>query len=64
MVSRDVRPYAVAVGNPAREVKRRFDDATVEELLAIRWWDWDAAKITRNVQVIADGRPEQLRDCL
>ncbi len=63
VVSRDVRPYAIAVGNPAREVKRRFDDATVEELLAVRWWDWDPAKITRNVQIIADGRPDQLRGC-
>ena len=63
VVSRDVRPYAIAVGNPAREVKRRFDDETVEELLAIRWWDWDPAKITRNVQIIGDGRPDQLRGC-
>ena len=63
VVSRDVRPYAVAVGNPAREVKRRFDDATVADLLEIRWWDWDIAKITRNLHTIADGRPEQLRDC-
>ncbi len=63
VVSRDVRPYAVAVGNPATEVKRRFDDATVEALLEIRWWDWDAAKITRNVEVIGNGRPEDLRDC-
>ena len=63
VVSRDVRPYAIAAGNPAREVKRRFDDDTVEELLAIRWWDWDPAKITRNVQIIGDGRPDQLRGC-
>ena len=63
VVSRDVRPYAIAAGNPAREVKRRFDDATVEALLDIRWWDWDAAKITRNIQVIGDGTPEQLREC-
>ena len=63
VVSRDVRPYAIAVGNPAREVKRRFDDDTVEDLLAIRWWDWDPAKITRNVQIIGDGRPDQLRGC-
>ena len=63
MVSRDVRPYAIVAGNPAREVKRRFDDATVAELLEIRWWDWDIAKITRNIQVIGDGRPDQLRGC-
>jgi chloramphenicol O-acetyltransferase type B len=40
VVARDVRPYAVVVGNPAREVKRRFADEHVERLLRIRWWDW------------------------
>ena len=63
VVTREVRPYAIVAGNPAREVKRRFDDATVAELLEIRWWDWDIAKITRNIQVIGDGRPDQLREC-
>jgi len=63
VVSRDVRPYAIAAGNPAREVRRRFDDETVAELLKIRWWDWDVAKITRNLQIISEGRPDQLRDC-
>ena len=63
VVSRDVRPYAVVVGNPAREVRRRFSDAEVDTLLEIRWWDWDIAKITRNLQVIGDGTPEQLKAC-
>ena len=40
VVAADVRPYAVIVGNPAREVRRRFPDAVVDQLLAIRWWDW------------------------
>ncbi len=64
VVSRDVRPYAIVAGNPAREVKRRFDDATIDSLLEIRWWDWDIAKITRNIQTIGDGSPEQLRECM
>jgi chloramphenicol O-acetyltransferase type B len=40
VVTRDVRPYAVVAGNPAREVRRRFDDSTAEQLLADPWWDW------------------------
>ena len=40
VVTKDVRPYAVIAGNPGREVKRRFDDATVDRLLAMAWWDW------------------------
>ena len=52
VVTRDVAPYAVVAGNPAREVRRRFDEATVARLLAVAWWDWDAAKLTRNLDAV------------
>lgn len=52
VVTRDVRPYAVVAGNPAQEVRRRFDDATIARLLDIAWWDWDMARITRNLNAI------------
>jgi virginiamycin A acetyltransferase len=52
VVTRDVAPYAVVAGNPAREVRRRFDDATVAALLDIAWWDWPADRITRNLNAI------------
>lgn len=60
-VARDVPPYAVVVGNPARIVRMRFSDETVAELLAIRWWDWDAEKIGRNVAAIAGADIDALR---
>lgn len=41
VVAKDVAPYAVVVGNPAREIKKRFDEQTIRELLEIRWWDLD-----------------------
>lgn len=40
VVTRNVRAYAVVVGNPAREVKRRFSDDQIAQLLSIAWWDW------------------------
>jgi chloramphenicol O-acetyltransferase type B len=40
VVSRDVAPYAIVAGNPARTVRMRYDDETIERLLRIRWWDW------------------------
>lgn len=40
LVKTDVAPYAIVAGNPARQVRRRFDDATVERLLAVAWWSW------------------------
>jgi virginiamycin A acetyltransferase len=52
VVTRDVAAYAVAAGNPAREVRRRFDEATIAALLDIAWWDWPADRITRNLGAI------------
>ncbi|WP_287185219.1 CatB-related O-acetyltransferase [Rhodovulum sp.] len=52
VVAADVRPYAVVAGNPAREVRRRFDDATIARLLAIAWWDWPTDRIDRNLNAI------------
>lgn len=41
VVTKDVPPYAVVVGNPARVVKYRFDDQTIIRLLNSRWWNFD-----------------------
>jgi virginiamycin A acetyltransferase len=61
VVGGDVPPYAVAVGNPARIVRRRFDDPTVARLLALRWWDWDIEAITRNLEPLCTGRLDLIR---
>jgi virginiamycin A acetyltransferase len=52
VVVTDVPPYAIVGGNPARVIRLRFTDDVVADLLAIRWWDWDADKITRNLDAI------------
>lgn len=52
VVTRDVPPYAVIAGNPAKVVKVRFDTHTVERLLAVAWWDWPIDKVTRNLEAI------------
>jgi acetyltransferase-like isoleucine patch superfamily enzyme len=49
VVTRDVRPYAVAVGAPAREVRRRFSDEQVAALQQIAWWEWPMEAIERSV---------------
>ena len=43
VVTKDVEPYSIVVGNPARVTKKRFKDKTIEELLALKWWDLSIA---------------------
>ncbi len=51
-VTHDVPPFAISAGNPARVVKMRFDEKTVKRLIEIAWWNWDADRITRNLDAI------------
>ena len=46
VVARDVPPYTIVAGNPAREIKRRFDDTTIAQLLDLKWWDLDHDSVT------------------
>ncbi|MGI5950228.1 MAG: CatB-related O-acetyltransferase [Brooklawnia sp.] len=49
VVSKDVPPYAVVVGNPGRVVRLRFSPQTIEELLAEKWWDKDISELERDI---------------
>lgn len=61
VVARDVPPYAIVVGNPARVVRVRFDPGTVESLLSIRWWDWPVEKIMAHLPAIRGADIDALR---
>lgn len=45
VVTIDVPPYTLVAENPARIIKKRFDDNQIDELLKIRWWDWPIEEI-------------------
>lgn len=45
VVTKDVPPYCIVAGNPARIIRQRFTDKQIEKLLKIAWWTWDEKKI-------------------
>lgn len=52
-VTKDVEPYAIVGGNPAKELKKRFSDEKIKELMELKWWDWDVKKITENLEFLS-----------
>ncbi len=61
LVTKDVEPYTIVGGNPAREIRKRFDDKTIEFLLKLKWWDWPIEKITENLPLISQADIEALK---
>lgn len=52
VVVKDVPPYSIVGGNPARIIKQRFSDETIKALLKIAWWNWDIQKISAHLEQI------------
>lgn len=53
VVTKDVPPYAIVGGNPAKVIRYRYDEAVRETLLEIKWWDWPEADVRAAVPLIA-----------
>ena len=59
-VTKDVEPYTVVGGNPAKEIRKRFTENEINKLLKIRWWNWSIEKITKNVKKLTDNNIDDL----
>jgi virginiamycin A acetyltransferase len=62
LVTKDVDPYTIVGGNPAKSLRKRFDDKTIEFLLELAWWNWPIDKITENIMAITTGDLEDLKE--
>ena len=52
VVAKNIPPYAIAVGNPVRVVKYRFDEETIKKFMAVKWWSWDLKKLFQNAELL------------
>ena len=60
VVTKDVPPYTIVGSVPAKPIRRRFDDAVIARLEALRWWDWDEERIRRSIPAIQAGDVDAL----
>ena len=64
VVTKDVSPYTIVGGVPAKPIKRRFPEETISALLEIQWWNWSEERIARNIGAIQSGNIEQLKQAM
>jgi chloramphenicol O-acetyltransferase type B len=60
VVTKNMRPYEIWGGNPAKFIKKRFSDEDIEKLLQIKWWDWDLETLKRNLPYLRSNNVEEL----
>ena len=64
VVAGSIPPYTVAAGNPCKVIRRRFDDELTDYLLKLKWWDWSAEKIFKNMRALCSGDLQRIRNII
>lgn len=60
VVTKDVPPYTIVGGTPAKEIRKRFDADVIQQLLMLKWWNWSTDKIRQCLPYIAEGKMNEL----
>lgn len=60
VVIKDVPPYTIVGGTPAKEIRKRFDTEVIQQLLMLKWWDWSADNIRQCLPYIMEGKINEL----
>ena len=58
VVSKDVPPYSIVGGVPAKEIRKRYDPETVDQLCRLKWWDWTYERIQQFLPTLMSGNLE------
>lgn len=61
LVARDVEPYTIVGGNPAKPIRKRFDEARIAMLMEMQWWDWTDAQLQPAMPLLTSGDVEALQ---
>lgn len=62
VVTKDVPPYSIVCGIPAKVIRKRYSPDIIEQLLSLRWWDWTKDRIKRNLPFIMAGNIENMTE--
>ena len=62
VVTKDVPPYTIVGGVPAKEIRKRFSEDVIAKLIDLQWWNWDDEKVQKNLPDIIKGNVNSLKE--